>query len=116
MADSIMVKDADGVSREVATNDKLADILDVMTQLLTSVGQGTDAVVPGRTMVKVTKAVEDLPNGTCRALWVGTEGTANLVDADGNICSDFPLVTGLNPISVRRVATGGSADDIWAIY
>lgn len=76
-------------------------------------------VAPGVTAVaaaSVTKAASDLPDGPARALWVGTAGTANLVDASGNVLSNFPLQAGLNPIAVRRVSTGGSAADIWALY
>ena len=38
---------------------------------------------PASLFVPVTKADSDLAGGTCRALLVGTAGTANLQDADG---------------------------------
>ncbi len=66
--------------------------------------------------ILVTKAASDLPNGVCRALLCGTAGTANLVDSSGNICTSYPLQQGYNPISVVRVSTGGTADNIWALY
>lgn len=75
-----------------------------------------DASAPARAAVKVTKATSDLPDGTCRGLWVGTAGTATMIDAAGNTLTDFPLQAGLNPISITRVSTGGTADDIWALY
>jgi hypothetical protein len=64
----------------------------------------------------VTKADADLTNGICRALLVGTAGTANLMDADGNIRTDVPLQVGYNQLSVKQVRTGGVADNIWALY
>lgn len=63
----------------------------------------------------VTKADSDLPDGVARALLVGTPGTANLMQTDGTIRTDVPLQQGYNPISVRQVRTGGTADDIWAL-
>lgn len=74
------------------------------------------AVAPGRAAVKVTPGASDLPDGICRALWVGTAGTATLIDACGNTCTDFPLQAGINPISVKQVTSVGTADDIWALY
>ena len=58
----------------------------------------------------------DLPDGACRALLVGTAGTATLIDADGNTSVNVPLQPGFNPLSVTRVKTGGTADNIWALY
>lgn len=73
-------------------------------------------VGPSGRMTKVTKADSDLAGGVTRALWVGSAGTATLVDEDGNTLTDFPLLLGLNPIRVRQVKTGGTADNIWAMY
>ncbi|MBN9079666.1 MAG: hypothetical protein BGN87_18445 [Rhizobiales bacterium 65-79] len=64
----------------------------------------------------VTKADADLPDGVCRALLVGTDGTANLMQPDGTIRTDVPLQAGYNPLFVLQVRTGGTADDIWALY
>lgn len=71
---------------------------------------------PAARYIPVTKADADLPGGTCKALLVGTAGTANLVDADGNARAAVPLQQGYNPLRCARVATGGSAGDIWALY
>jgi len=50
-----------------------------------------------------------------RALWVGTAGTANIVYDEGT-ASSFPLLQGLNPLgNVKRINTGGTADNIWVI-
>jgi hypothetical protein len=51
-----------------------------------------------------------------RALWVGTAGTANITDMQGTAHQDFPLLQGLNPIRITKLASGGEADDIWALY
>lgn len=72
---------------------------------------------PSGRLVKITKTDDtDLTNGVARSLWVGTAGTANLVDEQGNTLADFPLLQGLNPIRVLQVETGGTADDIWGMY
>lgn len=59
---------------------------------------------------------DDLPDGIADGLLVGTAGTANLMEPGGDTQTDVPLVAGYNPIKVKRVLTGGTADDIWALY
>jgi len=72
---------------------------------------------PARRLLAITKSADtDLPEGVCRALLVGTAGTANLVDALGNTCTNVPLQVGYNPIMIKRLSTGGTAADIWALY
>jgi hypothetical protein len=71
---------------------------------------------PSPKYVPVTKADSDLEQGPCRSLNVGTAGTANLMDLTGEIRTDYPLQAGYNPIEVKQVRTGGTADDIWALY
>lgn len=86
-------------------------------KLSSVVDAGTDALLSASVYVPVTKAdATDLPGGICRALWVGTAGTANLVQTDGTARADFPLLAGLNPVMVLQVQLGGTADDIWALY
>lgn len=75
-----------------------------------------DPIGPSGRLVKITKADSDLAGGVTRALWVGTAGTANIMDEHGTDHTDFPLQAGLNPFRVIRVKTGGTADDIWAVY
>ena len=58
----------------------------------------------------------DLPDGVCRALLVGTAGTATLIDASGAERTGVPLQRGYNPIGVARVKTGGTAANLWALY
>ena len=70
---------------------------------------------PSDTFFLVTKANEDLEEVT-KALLVGTAGTANLMDKNGNIRTDVPLIQGYNPLRVKQVRTGGRADNIWALY
>lgn len=57
----------------------------------------------------------DLPNGTAEGLLCGTAGTCNLIDGRGNLCTNYPLQQGYNPIRVQRVKTGGTASNIWAL-
>lgn len=66
--------------------------------------------------VKLTKANTDIAGGPARALLVGTAGTANLMDEFGTTTADVPLQQGYNPINVKQVRTGGTADDIWALF
>jgi hypothetical protein len=71
---------------------------------------------PARSLVLITKSDStDISSGPCRALLVGTAGTANLVDASGTEVTNVPLQQGYNPIMVRRIKTGGTAADIWAL-
>lgn len=66
--------------------------------------------------VPVTKADADLPGGICSGLLVGTAGSANIMEPDGTIRANVPLVVGYNPISARQIRLGGTATDIWALY
>lgn len=71
---------------------------------------------PAEIFSPVTKADSDLPGGICRALLVGTAGTANLQDIHGNTRANVPLQQGYNPLVCKQVRTGGTATDIWALY
>lgn len=71
---------------------------------------------PAESLRLVTKADAALPHGACRSLLVGTAGTANLMDNNGNICADVPLQAGYNPIRCQQVRLGGTAANIWALY
>lgn len=70
---------------------------------------------PARGAIKLTKGAA-LPKPNCRALLVGVGGTANVTDANGNVCANLPLQQGYNPIRIKAIAAGGTADDIWALY
>lgn len=69
---------------------------------------------PAGAIVQVSTGV-DLTSGICRALLVGTAGTATVVDAEGNTSMNIPLQAGYNPLRVSKV-TFGTAADIWALY
>ena len=72
---------------------------------------------PASKLVPVTPHDDvNLPEGVCRALLVGTAGSANLIDASGAERTGVPLQQGFNPIGVQRVKNGGSATDLWALY
>jgi len=71
---------------------------------------------PARIGEKVTKSDTVDVTYVGRSLWVGTAGTANLIDVDDVTFANFPLVQGVNPIrGIKRVKTGGTADDIWTL-
>ena len=71
---------------------------------------------PAKAYFPVTKADEDLTNGPCRALLVGTAGTLNITQIDGTARTNVPVVAGYNPIACLQVNLGGTATDIWALY
>ena len=75
----------------------------------------SDKTEPAEEFAPVTKADSDLAGGLTRGLLVGTAGTANLMQLDGTVRTDVPLQQGYNPLAVRQVRTGGTADDIWAL-
>lgn len=51
-----------------------------------------------------------------RAIVCGTAGTCTFLDATNTLCTDFPLQAGVNMIKPLRILTGGTADDIWALF
>jgi hypothetical protein len=59
---------------------------------------------------------DDLPGGVCRALLVGSAGTADMIDASGIERTGVPLQQGYNPIGAMRIKTGGTATNLWALY
>jgi hypothetical protein len=75
-------------------------------------------IVPAEATFKIVPSdSDDLPNGVCRALLVGSGGAADMIDASGNLCEAFPLQTGYNPIGASRIkSTNLTADNIWALY
>ena len=82
---------------------------------------GSDLTRPAGAFKFVTASDSaDLPDGPCRALWVGTAGNARIIDASNNDTGGsnlFPLQAGLNPVQVRRIySTGLTASNIWALY
>lgn len=80
----------------------------------------TDQSQPARNLRSVAPhASNNLPDGACRALWVGTGGDISIISA-----SDDSAVTLANvpdgtllPISAKAVRVSGTtADDIVALY
>lgn len=70
---------------------------------------------PATRLVKVTLGVA-LANGPCRGILVGTAGTLNMTDLEGNVLTDVPIQQGYNPLFATSFQAGGTADDIWALY
>ena len=52
----------------------------------------------------------------CTALNVGTGGTADITDADGNAISGYILAAGYNPIQITKLTALGTAANVWALY
>lgn len=79
---------------------------------------GNASVSPARAVIPVTPSDSAmLPDGPCRALLVGAEGAATIIDLSGQTRADVPLQQGYNPIGAMKVfASGLGADNIWALY
>lgn len=76
-------------------------------------------ILTGRDIISVIPADADLPDGICRALWIGTAGNLNIMVETGQIRTDIPAQVGLFPVACKQVRTGASptaASNIWAIY
>jgi len=72
---------------------------------------------PSGIVKKLTKnSSADLPDGPTRGLCIGTAGTLNFVDIQGNDCVDFPAQVGYNPLRIARLKAGGTADNIWGLF
>ena len=85
--------------------------------MTTDINPGLHGISSASVYVPVTKSdTVNLADGPCRALLVGTAGTANIVDIRGNVRSDVPLQQGYNYLRALRINTGGTAADIWALY
>jgi len=79
-------------------------------------GSPASSTSPATVYAPLTKANTNLAGGACYALLVGTAGTANLMQPDGTVRANVPLQAGYNPIGCLQVRTGGTADNIWALY
>lgn len=66
-----------------------------------------------KSAAKVTKS--DTVDVNAKSLWVGTAGTLNLETYEGAEIAGFPAKEGLLPLAVKKVKTGGTASDIWAL-
>ena len=70
---------------------------------------------PAEKMEAITKG-SPFANGTgCRGILCGTPGTANIT-VGGVALVNVPIQQGYNPIRVQSVQTGGTADNMWALY
>jgi hypothetical protein len=74
------------------------------------------SIYTARRVREVTPADANLPEGKCRALWIGTSGTLNFMDESNTIIEGFPAKAGIVPIVCVQVRTGGTASNIWALY
>lgn len=79
---------------------------------------GWNSIVPATKLVLITKSdTSDFPDGPCRALWAGEDGSVNLVLIDGSVLTNFPLFAGMNAIGCARVKTGGTLSAaLYAVY
>lgn len=78
-----------------------------------------DQTQPARSLRAVTPhASENLPDGPCRALWVGGEGDISIVALDDTEVVLLKAVSvGVLPVAVRAVRVSGTtATNIVAIY
>jgi hypothetical protein len=76
---------------------------------------GPGNAASARGMKPVTKSDSTVLN--CRGLLIGTGGTLNVTDFDGNVSTSVPVTAGMIlPVAIRYVNTGGTAADIWALF
>jgi len=76
-------------------------------------------IIPGQDVIPVALGADDLPNGACRALLIGTAGNLNITTISGNDRDNVPVQAGIFPVQCIKVRTGASetaATNIWAIY
>ena len=76
----------------------------------------TKSAVGYKSLVPVTKADADLPDGLCDGLWVETAGTINYMDATGVTRTNVWVQAGINPLKALQVRLGGTATGISAGY
>ena len=59
-------------------------------------------IVTGEDIVLVVLSNDELPDGVCRALWIGTAGNLNITLPNGEDRTDVPAQAGLFPIRCRK--------------
>lgn len=85
-----------------------------MSHLNQGTGELLASSIPASTIIAVVSG-EAFSRGPCRALLVGTAGTATVVDRDGHTATNIPLQQGYNPLQVS-IVTLGTAANVWALY
>lgn len=80
--------------------------------------KGRSTAVWGATKIIKQDSLTGSPlvGGPCRGLLVGTAGTATVVDANGNTCTDIPLQVGYNPIQLQQITALTTAANVWALW
>jgi hypothetical protein len=76
-------------------------------------GRSTD-VSGARKIVALSASATAFP--VCRAVNVGTGGTATIMDADGNTITDYIFTAGYNPVQIQKLTALGTAANVWALY
>ena len=71
-------------------------------------------LMPAKDLVPLTKGSG--PFAECRAILIGTAGTANVVMASGKTRNNVSLQVGVMPLRISVLLSGGTADDFWAIF
>jgi hypothetical protein len=56
------------------------------------------------------------PGVTAKGIQVGTAGTIDGIDAQGNAFSGFPVTTGWNKIVIKQLTAVHTAANIWGLY
>ena len=78
-----------------------------------------DIAAPSGDFVAITpNDGADLPNGPCRAIYVGTAGDASVIGAlDSTAVTFTALPVGIHPLRIARVrSTGTTAGNLVALY
>lgn len=69
----------------------------------------------GSTLITKHDTNDIITGGVSRGLIIGTAGTINVTFPDDSEADGMPVQEGFFPFNVRKVRTGGTADNIWTV-
>ena len=88
-----------------------------MTEIPPAPYSGTENIEPSRANVKVFANSGPFEDGAARAIWSGTEGFINAIQAASLQLDEFPIFKGLNQTGgIIEILSGSTATDLWAMY
>lgn len=76
----------------------------------------TQQMLIGRDLVELTPSDTEFANGISKGLWIGVSGTINITTQDGSDLDGVPVVSGYFPIACKKLRSGGTATDVYAVY
>lgn len=76
----------------------------------------TSRLLTARKVIPLTASADPLANGVCQGLWIGGEGTIDIVDNTGTAVSAVYVIPGLAPFQCQKVTAIGVGVTVWALY